>query len=311
MLLSRLVGILTVCLVAGATKPPSRRNVTIDDHFGDEMTHAVPVYTPSDKWDHEGSHPWALTPPNASLAYNETWHAPNLKAGTKAVSFGFTGVAIYVYCIVFRIQPSLLGANSLASYKFSIDGVPVGRYKPSLEEKGGYDYNVLVYANTTLEDVAHNFSITADSLIQILPIFDYAIYTITTNSSMAPPYTSTSATDPPVSLKATSTASFNTSTVTPEEANASESHQNTGPIVGATLAGLSAFVLMGTVIYHRRKKSGSRQQLPSQQWRRSRFLRHTESWPPAPKRHADDGKVDCTPIHSPVRDLADIEKSHM
>lgn len=91
MLLSRLVGISIVCLVAGATKSPTRRNVTIDDHFGDEMTHALPTYIPSDKWDREGTQPWVVTPPNASLAHDGTWHAPKLKAGMKTVNFSFTG----------------------------------------------------------------------------------------------------------------------------------------------------------------------------------------------------------------------------
>lgn len=68
--------------------------------------------------------------------------------------------------------------NSLAGYKFSIDGVPVGQYKTSADKTLGYD--VLVYANTTLENVAHNFSITVDSGFSVLLIFDRAVYTIIT-----------------------------------------------------------------------------------------------------------------------------------
>lgn len=307
MLLSRFVGISILCLVAGATESPGRRNVTIDDHLGDEMTHAVPMYTPSDSWVNQGNilpQPWPVMWPNASLAHNQTWHAPNLLVGSQTVNFDFTGISIYVYCIA-ASMPAGTVFNSLAGYKFSIDGVPVGQYKTSADKTLGYD--VLVYANTTLENVAHNFSITVDSGFSVLLIFDRAVYTIITDSANTLTSTRTSTTNLLASSQPTYTATSSppSSVAAPDEANASKPPRITGLIVGATLAGLAAFILIGTLIYHRWwKVNRSGQQLISQQWRRSRFLLYPKSWPPASSRHADDEKVDRTPIQSPVRGSA-------
>ncbi|KAF7430949.1 hypothetical protein PC9H_006664 [Pleurotus ostreatus] len=198
-----------------------------------------------------------------------------------------------------------LVSNSLAGYKFSIDGVPVGQYKPGADKTLGYD--VLVYANTTLENVAHNFTITVDLGFSVLLIFDRAVYTIITDSANTLTSTRTSTTDLLTSSQPTYTATSSppSSVAAPDEANPSKPPRITALIVGATLAGIAAFILIGTLIYHRWwkvKRSG--QQLISQQWRRSRFLLYPKSWPPASSGHADFEKVDQTPIQSPVRGSA-------
>lgn len=75
--------------VAGATVNAALRNVTIDDHFGDAMTHVVPSYIPPDEWSLSGG----SARPIASLAHDETWHDVTYHPGNAPhkASFSFTG----------------------------------------------------------------------------------------------------------------------------------------------------------------------------------------------------------------------------
>ncbi|KDQ26534.1 hypothetical protein PLEOSDRAFT_1043589 [Pleurotus ostreatus PC15] len=182
MLLSRILGILILCSQTTATKNSSRRNVTIDDQFGDEMTQVVPTYMPPNRWNKGGMNlPAAvLARPNASLAHGKTWHdSTHLVGGpTTTVNFGFTGVSIYVYCIIVNMPPGP-SFNTFANYKFSMDGNIVGEYTHEAERTPDYLYNTPVYVNTSLDNAYHNFSIIMDSTKRsVLILFDYAVYTM-------------------------------------------------------------------------------------------------------------------------------------
>ena len=65
------------------------RNVTIDEHFGDEITHDAPIYQPPNKWKTSGGH----ANPALSLAHDGTWHDATQypRDGDISMSFGFTG----------------------------------------------------------------------------------------------------------------------------------------------------------------------------------------------------------------------------
>lgn len=79
------LGILILSLLTVAV---ALRNITIDDSFGDEITHIIPTYIPPSKWSFSGD-----AKPNASLAYNGTWHdtTSHPTDPDHGVSFSFTG----------------------------------------------------------------------------------------------------------------------------------------------------------------------------------------------------------------------------
>ncbi|KAF7430908.1 hypothetical protein PC9H_006623 [Pleurotus ostreatus] len=265
------------------------RNVTIDDRGGDETTHNIPIYLPPDKWS-SGGH----ARPNASLAHNGTWHDATVHPGESAlnVSFSFTGVALFVYCIIANTPPMHKQYfDALANYTFFLDEELVGTYTHKAEKTRMFYYNVPVYVNHTLENKSHNLSIIAYPGDQpVLLLFDYAVYTtceghcVSDNaptSIKTPMRTLTPAhsMDAPTSNLPTSGSDV---TSTPEP------RPNVGIIVAATLAGLAVFILSGTFLLHRfRQTKSSRQE--AKLWRQSRFIVQSKTCPPSEPLARGDG----------------------
>ncbi|KAF4593841.1 hypothetical protein EYR40_008635 [Pleurotus pulmonarius] len=188
------------------------RNISIDDSFGDESTHDVPTYTPPSKWTVSGR-----ATPNASLAYKGTWHDTTshpLDANHTA-SFSFTGVSLYVYCIIANTPPpGQQFFDTFADYIFFLDKEWVGNYEHDVEKTHDFFYNVPVYVNQTMENKLHSFSIVAHSNDRpVLLLFDYAIYTSEDNTG-----------------DATSSARKPKVTYTSREENGPESHVYLGTI---------------------------------------------------------------------------------
>ncbi|KAF9497112.1 hypothetical protein BDN71DRAFT_636748 [Pleurotus eryngii] len=160
------------------------QNVTIDDRFGDELTHIVPTFTPVDGWWLGGAGgTGGFAKPSASLAYNKTWLDSTHEVGEveRMINFGFTGVSLYVYFIIANSQDF----SAFTDYKFLMDGELVGTYTHYVEKPSGYLYNTPVYVNRTLKNEFHNFSIVVDSTEQpVLLLFDYAIYTVTATNDL-------------------------------------------------------------------------------------------------------------------------------
>lgn len=68
--------------------------------------------------------------------------------------------------------------DAFADYKFFLEEDLVGIYRHDAEKIPDYFYSVPVYANVTLENKTHNFSIVAESTGKaVLILFDYATYT--------------------------------------------------------------------------------------------------------------------------------------
>lgn len=184
------IPILSLLTVAEAT---GLRNVTIDDSYGDEITHNLPTYTPSSVWT-SGA---ARAQPNASLAYNGTWHDTTSHPGEAAhvVSFDFTGllelhfvatyivtsagVSLYAYCIIANTPPpSSKYFDTFADYSFLLDGDIVGKYQHEVDETYNFLYDTPVYVNETMENALHHFSLVINSTERaVLLLFDYAVYT--------------------------------------------------------------------------------------------------------------------------------------
>ncbi|KAF4569659.1 hypothetical protein EYR36_009456 [Pleurotus pulmonarius] len=206
------------------------RNISIDDSFGDESTHDVPTYTPPSKWTVSGR-----ATPNASLAYKGTWHDTTshpLDANHTA-SFSFTGVSLYVYCIIANTPPpGQQFFDTFADYIFFLDKEWVGNYEHDVEKTHDFFYNVPVYVNQTMENKLHSFSIVAHSNDRpVLLLFDYAIYTSEDNTG-----------------DATSSARKPKVTYTSREENGPESHVYLGTIVCTTLGGIAFLLCIGIFI---------------------------------------------------------------
>lgn len=82
---------------------------------------------------------------------------------------------MFVYCI---LANNLTGITTLANYSFTLDGVEVGRFIHVPENGLDFQYNVLVYSNTSVPNGDHTFQLLADSNVNdTLILFDYAQYT--------------------------------------------------------------------------------------------------------------------------------------
>ncbi|KAG9224110.1 hypothetical protein CCMSSC00406_0006778 [Pleurotus cornucopiae] len=245
MFISRLLGICVLCLLAaGKTVARKQRNVTIDDQYGDESTGIVPTYLPSHAWS-SGPMNDLSAKPNASTAYNGTWHDSThwINNTEVIVNFGFTGVSIYVYCIIANAPGSLFDA--FADYNFLLDGDFVGEYRHDVERIPDYFYNVPVYVNTTMQNMFHNFSIVVNSTEKaVLLLFDYATYTVVEEELVVPS----------TSERTAAPTSCSSPPMTDQPTNNTEENVEVIVQVGAALGLLAFFILVGTFIFCLSKK---------------------------------------------------------
>ncbi|KAF9497094.1 hypothetical protein BDN71DRAFT_1445099 [Pleurotus eryngii] len=229
------------CFLAGRATVAALRNVTIDDQFGDEQSRVRPTYAPTLGWTSGGAGAVKL---DTSLVHKGTWHDTTLYPGgePKRVNFTFTGVSLYVYCIIANIPPGPPFFDADADYKFLIDGELVGRYTHEAEPNiPDYFYNTPVYVNTTLQNKAHNFTLLVDSPAKpVLLLFDYAVYT---------------ASDEDTVHSSVTESALNQPTDIPSQTVSSRAQVNVGVIVGPVIGGVSliAVILAAFLFRHRRK----------------------------------------------------------
>ncbi|KAF9497091.1 hypothetical protein BDN71DRAFT_634899 [Pleurotus eryngii] len=245
--LSHATRLLGICfLAAGGTVARKQRNVTIDDKYGDESTSVVPTYLPSHAWS-SGPRNDLNAKPNVSMAYNGTWHdSTHWINNTEVIAnFGFTGVSIYVYCIIAN-TPQGPFFHAFADYHFFLDGDFVGEYRHDVERIPDYFYNFPVYVNTTMQNTFHNFSIVVNSTEKaVLLLFDYATYTVVEED---PEVTSTSA-------RSAAPTSCSSPPTTDQSTNNAEEKVEVIVQVGAALGVLAFFILAGAFIFHLKKNT--------------------------------------------------------
>ena len=160
-------------------------NVTIDDEFGDSRSKFVPQYTPGEQWTQGARcsgcaiHPGIV---NVSKAFKGTWHDATYHPGQPAqiVTLMFNGVAIYVFNI---IPNNVDGATTLTNLSFFLDEVPVGQFLHIPDQTANIRYHVPVFVNESLPDTQHSLDIRATGPNASLVLFDYAIYTSTTDTN--------------------------------------------------------------------------------------------------------------------------------
>ena len=84
------------------------------------------------------------------------------------------GMAIYIYCILPKF---IKGGTSETHLTFLIDGKPVGHFDYFAHQTTtGFQYDHLVFSQTTLLDDQHAFTLVNHGVPGSLALFDYAIY---------------------------------------------------------------------------------------------------------------------------------------
>ncbi|KAF7349822.1 hypothetical protein MVEN_01282500 [Mycena venus] len=159
-------------------------NRTIDDVVGDEVSGALPIYTPSpNNWNavvHNNCTVCAVKP-DPTQAFNQTWHDVSVPAGTTySVILNFTGTAIYFFGIVPNAAPT--GAIRLVNLTFTLDGTFAGAYTHFPDNSGQILYSVPMLSKDGLSNNPHTLVAQAQS--SSLLLFDYAMYTFETGSGI-------------------------------------------------------------------------------------------------------------------------------
>lgn len=90
------------------------------------------------------------------------------------------GVSLFVFCILANV---VQGATTDTHLTFYIDNQPVGSFNHTPQSSSPtYEYNQMVYSNSSLDNTAHTFVMSNMGGYQYgqlgsLAMFDYAIYT--------------------------------------------------------------------------------------------------------------------------------------
>ncbi|KAI0760662.1 hypothetical protein C8Q74DRAFT_1221242 [Fomes fomentarius] len=212
-------------------------NRTIDDRYGDSVTGQLPQFMPN-PWSNEEQCQGCYrdASPDPKECHNGTWSYMTHYAGDngKYIKMQFTGTAVYAYHI--------LGSpisNVPTNLAFTLDGAPVGGEFLSVVTASdrGYQYNVPVYVNESLENIEHTFVIHLVGPVS-LGLFDYLVYTFDDGVSPSTP-TSTNPTPTPTAT-----------------APSSVPHRSRpiGAAIGGSVGGaVLILVIIATVVIRRRK----------------------------------------------------------
>ena len=177
---------LLVFALVGLGGACSMVNRTIDDKYGDEVTHQVPIYTPSRGWT-EGSGCNGCGINVASGVdphgpFNGTWHdtTVHLHDPPHTIALNFTGSAVYVFNM---IANSVAQVSTETHITFFIDQEKVGQFDHTPDNTAAFHYQVPVYTNTSLPYGEHTLEIVADGTQLSLVLFDYVMYTTKVDNS--------------------------------------------------------------------------------------------------------------------------------
>jgi hypothetical protein len=167
-------------------------NASIDDLYGDNVTHQFVNYYPSQNvWDDQtcGSGKCNIVP-DKSQAFDNTYNAGTYTIGVGPIGIVMqfngkpyriclfrypdrrsTGTAIYVFFILGSFStPTINSAN------FTLDSNQPVLFSSNVSS--GVQYDVLVFSQTNLSNTLHTLNIsTSGPVVPIYVNFDYAIYT--------------------------------------------------------------------------------------------------------------------------------------
>ncbi|KAF8061019.1 hypothetical protein FPV67DRAFT_1512485 [Lyophyllum atratum] len=152
------------CALVALQSQAALQNITIDDTFGDPLSGQKIVYQPAGAWNTIDCVPCTARPDTA-LAFNGTWHdgtfypAPgsnDFPNTPLSASVTFNGTAVYVICILARTTATPFGDSNMT---FVIDGNVADTFVKPAPGTTGFDYNVTVYSNPSLEPGTHTITI--------------------------------------------------------------------------------------------------------------------------------------------------------
>ncbi|PBK81566.1 hypothetical protein ARMGADRAFT_1091174 [Armillaria gallica] len=233
-------------------------NHTIDDTLGDELTGFQVDYSPASN---AGALVWknasqcnncAIVPSTSSAMYN-TWTSATYypALGNVTAQMAFHRSAIYIYLILSN-YPESTGLVSDAVCDFWIDGEVVGSFRHDTDGSYQFEFDVLAYSNTTLDDDDHSLLIEISGTEPSYIIFDYAVYTNTRVSITFPVAVSSTST-----TQRLATTSLFASTVEPPlsfSASSSSRQPFKGAIAGIVVGVLIFITLIASsFLYFRRR----------------------------------------------------------
>ncbi|KAF9014189.1 hypothetical protein BDQ17DRAFT_1230755 [Cyathus striatus] len=153
-------------------------NVTIDDGYGDSLTHQLPIYLPLTVWSNQTCKGCAIKP-DPSRAFMQTYNAATYhpKLQNVSITMGFEGIAIYVFFILPNKQAN--GVTTTTSVNFTVDGQMVGNFTHETDPSTtNFNFNQMVFSKTDLLPGTHQLIISTNGVnISTFTNFDYAIYT--------------------------------------------------------------------------------------------------------------------------------------
>ncbi|KAL0950650.1 hypothetical protein HGRIS_007438 [Hohenbuehelia grisea] len=172
-----------ILLLCGFKACAALVNTTIDDKYGDPDTGAFITYSPAVSWN-DGTNCTGCTAKfDGQQAYMQSWHdgtfatsaATNPTPGAiLTATIPFTGSAVYVYCILGHTHE---GPNTNTDMTFFLDGQQVGIFQKTPTGATNYDFNTLVYSNTSIPHGPHTLSLENGHLgNKSLVILDYVVY---------------------------------------------------------------------------------------------------------------------------------------
>ncbi|KAH9842351.1 uncharacterized protein C8Q71DRAFT_719940 [Rhodofomes roseus] len=155
----------------------------IDDTYGDPEMGIIPSYSIANCWNNESSCPGCVLHPDASQAYDGTWHettsnecnGQDNNAAGHSVAFNFIGTTLTIFAITVSQGPQSWQTN----LSFNLDGETSYStlFQSSLGETYEFSYAVPVFNISWLDNVLHTFTMTASQGTAASTVhFDYATY---------------------------------------------------------------------------------------------------------------------------------------
>ncbi|KIP01711.1 hypothetical protein PHLGIDRAFT_337342 [Phlebiopsis gigantea 11061_1 CR5-6] len=169
-------------------------NVTWDDGGLDPVSGATWTYMPADQWDFGPTCTACSAKLDATLLHNKTWHDATYQDSLQHVQIDFVGTAFYLYGVLSDFNDTI---SSIANYSYFMDGDLVGTFTRSPSGQPIFLYDFLLYANSSMPNGSHQFSVQngkpGDSRPSLV-LLDYAIYS--TDASLAASANATISTGP-------------------------------------------------------------------------------------------------------------------
>ncbi|KAF5373814.1 hypothetical protein D9758_000975 [Tetrapyrgos nigripes] len=290
-------------------------NRTIDDTFGDSVSHRTPVFLSETLavWDDRSCSGCAIQPDKA-LAFNGTWTAATYSpgVGTISVMFNFTGIALYIFFILANDQGP--GITTVTECNFTLDGTAVGHFlhEPTASRELQYGENAMVFSKTGLSNEEHIFMIsTAGIDHDVFVNFDYAIYTFqdaddntfaATQSALTP--TTTPTFNPPIQTNAHQSSDNAHQSSDNAHQSSDNAHQpsETPMIVGATIGGVAVLAFLLYVAYrHGKYMDANRAFITGGSHNEPAQYPATHPQPPRPSQSLhEENPVNTAPLISPT-----------